>query len=171
MALKKLNSRHKRSKTQIFLALIFLSFTLFLIPIDKSQAVKREQINYFASLRSSEANVRSGPGRIYPVKFTFRARNIPVLVVTEYDNWNEIKDYEGQTGWISKSLLTKKRSLMVRTSRNTINMHKRNNLESKVILKLQTNVIGKYLGCKEEWCKMEIDKEKGWVQKKYLFGH
>lgn len=154
------------------LSTIILAFFLFLPnSLAQSQNYQQKKFNYFVSLRSNETNVRSGPGRIYPIKFTYKAKNIPLIVIGEYDNWNEIKDYEGQTGWISKSLLTKKRSLMIRTSKSYVKMHSKQNEKSRIIYKVENNVIGKYLKCSIDWCKIEIEGKEGWIKKTYLFGY
>ncbi len=126
--------------------------------------------NYFASFRANETNVRSGPGANYPIKFTFKIKAIPVRVINEYDNWSEIEDYEGQTGWVSQSLITKKRTLMVRTSKSFINMHSKNNEKSRILYRLENNVIGDYIKCTEDWCAIKVNNKKGWVQKPDLHG-
>lgn len=150
---------------------IFLSFFFTLIFISFPTLASRTitEVNYFASLRN-ETNVRSGPGQNYPIKFTFKLRGLPVRVISEYDNWNEIEDYEGQTGWVTQSLLTKKRTLMVRTTKSFINMHSKNNEKSRIIFRLENNVIGDYLKCAEDWCGIKINNKKGWVQKGDLYG-
>lgn len=130
-----------------------------------------EEQDFFASLRASETNVRAGPGQHYPIKFTFKARGVPVHVVSEYDNWNEIEDYEKQTGWVSKSLLTKKRTLMVQTSQDPINMYSKKNEKSRVIFRLKNHVIGDYMGCEGDWCMIEIEGKKGWVNKGLVYGN
>jgi SH3-like domain-containing protein len=127
-------------------------------------------VNYFASLRANETNVRAGPGQNYPIKFSFKLRGIPVRVINEYDNWNEIEDFEGQSGWVTQSLLTKKRTLLVRTTKNFINMHRKNNEKSRIIFRLENNVIGDYLKCLEDWCGIKINGKKGWVLKDEVFG-
>lgn len=142
-----------------------------LMCFDVYGARKIEQKDYFASIRASKANIRSGPGQHYPVKFTFNARSIPVHVVSEYDNWNEIKDYQDNTGWINKSLLTKRRSLIIITSLNRISMYNKPDDKSRMLLYLKNFVIGDYLECKDDWCRMKIEGKKGWVRKNHLFGH
>jgi SH3-like domain-containing protein len=129
-----------------------------------------QETNYFASLRASETNVRSGPGQSYPIKFTYKIKSIPVRVINEYDNWSEIEDYEKQTGWINQSLLTKKRTLMVRISKDFTDMHNKDNESSRIIYHLENNVIGEYLKCLENWCGVKINNKKGWVLKADLFG-
>jgi SH3-like domain-containing protein len=136
-----------------------------------SHAVQKiNEVNYFSSFRASETNVRSGPGQNYPIKFTYKVKGIPVRVVSEYDNWNEVEDYEGQTGWVTQSLLTKKRTLMVRTTKSFVNMHGKDSEKSRIIYRLENNVIGDYLKCLEDWCGIKINGKKGWVLKVDLFG-
>jgi len=129
-----------------------------------------QEVNYFASLRSNETNVRAGPGQNYPIKFSFKLRGIPVRVISEYDNWNEIEDYEGQSGWTMQSLVTKKRTVMVRTTKSFVNMHGKNNEKSRIIFHLENGVIGDYSKCIEDWCGIKVNGKKGWVQKVDLFG-
>lgn len=159
-----LDAYASRMTASIFLLIFFLFST-------NSFAAKQiQEVNYFASLRSAETNVRAGPGQNYPIKFTFKLRGIPVRVISEYDNWNEIEDFEGQTGWVTQSLLTKKRTLIVRTSKSFVNMHGKNNEKSRIIFRLENNVIGDYLKCVDGWCGIKINNKKGWVQKVDLFG-
>lgn len=129
------------------------------------------EVNYFASFRSNETNVRSGPGTSYPVKFTFKRRGLPIQVISEYDNWSEVKDFDGETGWVASSLVTKKRTLIIRTKKEFVNMHKKSNEKSTIIFRLKNNVIGNYIKCLEiDWCAIEVKDKKGWVKKDELFG-
>jgi SH3-like domain-containing protein len=154
------------------LLLIFATFIATFIFWQKPAIALQKIIekNYFASLRASETNVRAGPGQNYPIKFTFKLRSIPVRVISEYDNWNEIEDYESQSGWVSQNLLTKKRTLMVRTQKPIVNMHAKEAAKSRVIFKLENNVIGNYIKCSEDWCLLKINNKKGWVEKSELWG-
>jgi SH3-like domain-containing protein len=126
--------------------------------------------NYFASLRASETNVRAGPGSNYAIKFTFKMRGLPVKVISEYDNWSEIKDYEGDTGWINQNLITKKRMVMIRTAKSFVNMHSKTSIKSKIILRMENKVIGEFIKCSNDWCGVKISGEKGWVEKSDLWG-
>src|SRR6266404_7272510 len=48
----------------------------------------------FASLRSDEVNVRTGPGTRYPVDWVFKRKGMPVEIVAEYENWRKIRSEE-----------------------------------------------------------------------------
>ncbi len=152
--------------------LLRLLFILQISAIAQAFAAEKlvEEKNYFASLRGAETNVRAGPGQHYPIKFTFKSRGVPVRVISEYDNWNEIEDYEGQSGWVSQSLLTKKRTILVRTNKEYIDLHSKNNEKSRILYHLENNVIGQYLKCVEDWCAIEVNDKKGWVKKNEIYG-
>lgn len=150
---------------RLFAFLLTLSFSFSAFGAQKIQ-----EVNYYSSFRSAETNVRAGPGQNYPVKFTYKLKGIPVRVISEYDNWNEIEDYEGHTGWVSQSLLTKKRTLMVLTNSDFIKMHSKPNEKSRVFFYLEDYVIGDYLGCKNDWCNIKINGKKGWVKREEVFG-
>jgi SH3-like domain-containing protein len=126
--------------------------------------------DYFASLRASETNVRAGPGQDYPKKFTFKIRGIPVKVISEYDNWCEIKDYDGETGWVNQNLLTKKRTVMVKTQKSFINLYSNSTEKSKILLKLEKNVVADLIECNKVWCNVKISGKKGWLERKELWG-
>ncbi|NBV06213.1 MAG: hypothetical protein EBS06_03130 [Proteobacteria bacterium] len=149
--------------TSLFLLLIFSA-----TPTYATQKI--QEVNYYASFRAAETNVRAGPGQNYPVKFSYKLKGIPVRVVNEYDNWNEVEDFEKQTGWVSQSLLTKKRTLMIYTAKDFINMYSKNSEKSRVIFHLENNVIGDYLKCLEDWCGIKVNGKKGWVKKAEVFG-
>lgn len=153
-----------------FLLLVIIAFSK-IFSLENSYAARQiNEVNYFASLRSNETNIRSGPGSNYPVKFTFRLKGLPVLVISEYDNWNEIEDYEGQKGWVSQSLISKKRSLLVQTKKKFISLYSRNDEKSRTIFYLENFVIGEYLGCIEDWCNIKVENKKGWVKRNEVFG-
>lgn len=151
---------------------IFAAALLSLLAIQPSFSAPKqiEEVNYLASLRAAETNVRSGPGQNYPVKFTFKMRAIPVRVVSEYDNWNEIEDFEGQSGWVTQSLLTKKRTLLVRITKQFTKMYAKPSEKSRTLLQLENNVVGDFLKCEGAWCAMKVEGKKGWVKKSDLFG-
>src|ERR1700687_1013091 len=51
----------------------------------------------FASLRSDEVNVRTGPGTRYPVDWVFKRKAMPAEIVAEYESWRKIRDWAGGT--------------------------------------------------------------------------
>ena len=129
-----------------------------------------QEVNYFASLRAGETNIRSGPGANYPVKYSFKIKHLPIRVISEYDNWCEIEDYEGSRGWVAQNLITKKRHLMTYSKNKIIEMRANNNNDSRIIYHLENYVIGEYLKCENSWCAIRVNSKKGWVEITDLYG-
>lgn len=152
------------------LTLIRMTALILLLASPAFAAQKIQEVNYYASFRGNETNVRAGPGQNYPVKFTYKIKGIPVRVISEYDNWNEVEDYEKQTGWVSQSLLTKKRTAMVQINTQFINMHTKPSEKSRVIFHLENFVIVDLLGCKDSWCNIKVQGKKGWAKQGNFYG-
>ena len=43
------------------------------------------------SLKNNKVNVRLGPSKTYPVKFIYKNKYLPVLIIDEHYNWRKIK--------------------------------------------------------------------------------
>ena len=80
-------------------------FFLIIFFIQKSLA--SESIN-FLSLKNKEVNVRVGPSKEYPIKFTYQKKYLPLEILDKSETWRKIKDFENNSGWIHISQLSKK---------------------------------------------------------------
>ncbi|MCG8692925.1 MAG: hypothetical protein MI806_17110 [Minwuiales bacterium] len=122
----------------------------------------------FVSLGSSEVNVRTGPGKRYPVSWMFVRRGLPVMVVDEFDHWRRIVDSDGAVGWVHKALLSGRRTALV--SGATRPLFREPNPASSALLLAEENVQGRLLRCEPNWCEVEIADRRGWMQREHLFG-
>jgi len=123
----------------------------------------------FVSVASNEAYVRAGPGRKYPIQWVFKRSGLPVEITLEFDHWRKIRDHEGQAGWIHKSLLSGKRSAMIK-SEDTVSMFRKPEEGSRLIALLEPDVIVSIDECGSIWCRVEASGYKGWVAKENLWG-
>jgi SH3-like domain-containing protein len=123
----------------------------------------------FISLRNDETNVRLGPSLDYPIKFVYKAKNIPIQVIGEYDNWYKIKDKDGEEGWLNRNLTIKKRHLLVIDGTQII--YRRNSVDSAPIFRVEEDVPLEFKKCDGEWCKVELNNKIGWIQKKVVYGY
>ena len=69
---------------------------------------------YWASIASGEAMMRTGPGRNYPGIWLYKRRDLPVRVLQIYPNWRKIEDPDGELGWMLVTLLSDRRTAIVR---------------------------------------------------------
>ena len=68
----------------------------------------------FVSLKSDRVNVRAGPNKDHDVRWVYTRAGMPVEITAEFENWRRIRDWEGAEGWVYHSLLSGKRTAVVR---------------------------------------------------------
>ncbi len=152
----------KRDKNYyIFLVLFFL----IIFFIQKSFA--SESIN-FLSLKNNEVNVRVGPSKKYPIKFTYKKKYLPLEVLDKSETWRKIKDFENNSGWIHISQLSKKKTA-INIIENSI-LYKKATIYSKPLAKLEVGRLVLIKKCDEKWCKISSGEFSGWIKKNYLWG-
>ena len=151
-------------KDKHYLIILFLFFSiLFFIP----KSFANENIN-FLSLKKNEVNLRQGPSFEYPIKFTYKKKYLPVVVIDKSETWKQIKDFKNNTGWIHVSQLSTKKSAI--NNKNNSIVYKRPTIYSKPIVKLEKGRLVLIKKCKQVWCKIATGRYKGWILKKYLWG-
>jgi SH3-like domain-containing protein len=118
----------------------------------------------FASLRSDEVNVRTGPGTRYPVDWVFKRKAMPVEIVAEYENWRKIRDWQGASGWVHQSLLTGKRGFVV--AAHEADVFRTPAPSAEVVAKLEPEVMGEI----RYWCRVSAQGISGWVPRTEIWG-
>tara|TARA_B100000965_G_scaffold260411_1_gene219577 strand:- start:1625 stop:2071 length:447 start_codon:yes stop_codon:yes gene_type:complete len=123
---------------------------------------------YFLTLRYNKVNLRQGPSREYPIKIFYKKKFLPVLIQDQSDNFRKIRDHENNSGWIHVSQLSKKKAAIVIEDKLIVFNNPTIYSKPKVILnKGRLCLITK---CKTQWCKIKVDKYRGWVKKESLWG-
>ena len=122
----------------------------------------------FVSLGSSKVNMRTGPGQRYPIDWVYKRRGLPLEVIGEYDLWRQVRDIDGDEGWMHKQLLTGRRTGLV-TATSAL-LHDKADAASPPVLRAEQGVQGHIDRCEADWCRMEVDGTRGWVQKDALWG-
>ena len=120
---------------------IIYFLTFFVFIIDASSEEK-----YFLTLRNDQVNLRQGPSFKHPIKILYKKKYLPVLVIDISDNFRKIKDHENNSGWIHISQLSKKKAA------------------------LKKGRLCKIIKCKNNWCKIKVNKFTGWIKKEDLWG-
>ena len=123
---------------------------------------------YFLTLRYDKVNLRQGPSKEYPVKIFYKKKFLPVLVQDISDNFRKVRDHENNTGWIHISQLSKKKVAIIIEDEQVL-FHKPT-VYSKPIAILKKGRLAKIIKCKENWCKAQSSKYKGWLKTDGLWG-
>src|SRR6185436_4428916 len=122
----------------------------------------------FASLKSDEVNIRTGPGTRYPVDWVFKRKMMPVEIVAEYENWRKIRDWQGASGWVYQGLLTGKRSFIVPAK--AASLYKTPSAAADVVAKLEPEVMGEIRSCTGDWCRVRVSGASGWLERTQIWG-
>ena len=123
---------------------------------------------YFLTLRNDKVNLRQGPSFEYPVKLFYKKKFLPVVVQDKFDNFRKIRDHENNTGWVHISQLSKKKAALIIDDDQLI--FSKPSIYSKPTAILKKGRLCKVHKCKDEWCKISVEKYKGWVKKNILWG-
>lgn len=127
----------------------------------------------FVSLKADEVNVRRGPGGDHQVAWTYRKAGLPVEIVAEWDNWREIRDADGEEGWVWHSLLTGKRDALVEPwgkPGGALPLRAEPGKDAQVVALLQRNVLAGVARCTGTWCRIHGTGFDGWMPQDRLWG-
>ncbi len=123
----------------------------------------------FASLASDEVNMRTGPGSQYPVRWVYRRRGLPVKIVAESDQWRQVVDPEGETGWIHSSLLSRRHNVLI-TGKQVVEIRRSPNSGARTLLRVEPGVIAELVSCQKDWCLIDLEGDRGWTRRDNLWG-
>jgi len=123
---------------------------------------------YFLTLRNDNVNLRQGPSFDYPIKIFYKKKFLPVLIQDKSDNFRKIRDHENNSGWIHISQLSKKKAAI--TIDDDLILFSNTTIYSNPVAILKKGRLVRINKCKDEWCKVNTGKFKGWLQKRNLWG-
>jgi SH3-like domain-containing protein len=154
------------------------------VPVPASPAPSREEIEQpsigtatglpiprFVSLRSDDVNLRIGPDTRFPIEWSYQRRDLPVMIVREYNQWRRIRDMEGTEGWVHQSTLAGRRTFLVKTPHELI-LRAAAAEASPVVAKLESGVVGRIRACRagNAWCEVSVGGREGFLRRADLWG-
>ncbi len=122
----------------------------------------------FASLGADRVNVRTGPGVRYPVVWVFVRKGLPVEITAEFELWRRIRDIEGSEGWVHKSLLSGRRTVLVKDKVRTF--YRGPDADRLPAFLAEPGVVAQLRGCRGDWCEVQTAGLRGWAPRRYLWG-
>ena len=122
----------------------------------------------FASLKAEKVYLRTGPGQRYPVDWIFLRRGLPVEIVSEFEHWRRIRDWQGTEGWIHRAMLSGRRTVIVKPGLPILRSEP--DPSALVIARVEESVIGRVLECAGEWCRLELAERRGWMRRVHIWG-
>lgn len=123
----------------------------------------------FVSLKSGEVNLREGPSTDHAVSWVYVKRGLPVEVTAEFDNWRRIRDADGVSGWVHKSMLDGRRTVLI-LGGEPLALRRSAEASAAVAAYLAPGVIAALKSCDAARCEVEAGPYDGYVPRDRLWG-
>lgn len=154
--------RNKKKQFQIFI----LITALFFLVAAHAQAE-------MLSVNSDAVNLRSGPGTNFEIKWEY-GKGFPLRVLSKKGDWIRVEDFEKDTGWVYKPLLTTKGHMIVKVNKNKnkkINIRSGPGTKYKIVGKAYYGVVFETLEQNSGWAKVKHETGlEGWIERSLIWG-
>jgi SH3-like domain-containing protein len=115
----------------------------------------------------SVANIRSGPGQNYDILWAVEKYH-PLDVFQKSGQWYHFRDFEGDEGWIHKSLLQKLSSVI--TKKEKCNIRSGPDTRFAISFTVEKGIPFKVLKRKGIWIHIQhADGDKGWIHESLVW--
>ena len=149
----------------MFKKIFFIKILVTFFLLSSFSFVNSEEI--FLSLKKNKVNVRYGPSLESPIKFIYKKINLPIKQIDKQENWRRIIDSKNNSGWIHWSQLKPINSVIL--LKNKILFKKPSNF-SRPLANIKQGRVLVVKKCDDNWCKVQTENLKGWVDNKNLWG-
>jgi SH3-like domain-containing protein len=113
------------------------------------------------------ANIRSGPGTNHNVLWKVE-KYFPIRIIEKSGEWYHFEDFEGDKGWVHKSLVRKISAVI--TNNDACNIRSGPGTSNKIIFTVEKGIPFKVLKRKGSWIQIEhADGDKGWIHKSLIW--
>ena len=149
----------------MFRKIFFIKILIVFFSLSFFSFVYSEEI--FLSLKKNKVNVRYGPSFESPIKFIYKKINLPIKQIDKKENWRRIIDSKNNSGWIHWSQLRPINSVIL--LKDKILFKKPSNF-SRPLANIKKGRVLVVKKCDSNWCKVQTENLKGWVDNKNLWG-
>lgn len=154
---------------RIMLTRVFPASAFLLLGLAVPAAAQEAKVPYWASIRSSEVNMRVGPAEEYQIAWVYSRPQLPLKVLRVKDGWRLVQDPDGGRGWMNQRFLTRQRTAFV-TGKEPADMRQSGDAAGKLLWRLAPGNVGLLGDCDAGWCQFELGKRKGFVEQSRLWG-
>jgi len=113
------------------------------------------------------ANIRSGPGTGHNVVWKVE-QYFPIFVIEKSGEWYRFEDFEGDKGWVHRSLVGKIPAVI--TKNDSSNIRSGPGTTYQVLFSVEKGIPFKVLKRENNWIHIEhADGDKGWIHKSLVW--
>jgi SH3-like domain-containing protein len=123
----------------------------------------------YVSLRSDKAYLREGPSFKHRILWVYKHKGYPFQVIAEYDVWRRLRGPDGTIGWMSASMLTDQRTVLV-TGRARVPLYADPEPRAKLVAWAMPGATARLEACVLRSCRISAPGLKGWIDKEKIWG-
>ena len=142
-------------------------FYIFLLCVPLSVSAR------MVSVAGEDVNLRSGPGTQYAIKWKYGS-GLPLQVIKEQGDWVKVEDFENDSGWLHKDLVSDTGHMVVKVNKNKdqkINIRSGPGTNYKIVGKAYYGVVFKTIKQEKGWAQVKHESGiTGWVKRSLLWG-
>jgi len=113
------------------------------------------------------ANIRSGPGTAYEILWKVEQYH-PIEVIQKQGSWYHFRDFEGDKGWIHKSLVQNKATVI--TTKQKCNVRKGPGTNHAIVFQIEKGIPFLILNRQKSWLHIKhADGDSGWIHKSLVW--
>jgi len=124
---------------------------------------------HYASLKSDKVYLREGPTYKHRVLFVYQRKGYPLQVLAAYDSWRRVRDSDGAVGWISQTMLSDLRTVLV-LGKARADIRAGISPASDVVAKADPGVVARLKACKPRFCQIVAGGVTGWIERDRIWG-
>ena len=120
------------------------------------------------SVKGSTLNMREGPGTHTAVLWELK-RGYPLQITGRKGSWVQVRDFEGDTGWVARSLTGKTPHHVVKSK--VANLRSGPGTQHRIVGRLEYGELLRTREKRADWVRVERSEGvSGWVAKRLLWG-
>jgi SH3-like domain-containing protein len=123
----------------------------------------------FVSLHSDRVNLRTGPGRQYPIEWVLVKKDMPVEVIAQFEHWRQVREWDGTVGWVQEHMVDGRRYVIVAKG-GVRPMFQGPDPATAEVARAQPGVLARLLECSGSMCRVEANEMSGWMRRSDLWG-
>ena len=91
-------------------------------------------------------------------------------MINEYGHWRKVRDWQGDEGWVHRTMLTGRRTAIVVAADSVLRADSR--ADGSIVARLEAGVVGRLVACPAavRACRFAAEGVDGWVDRDALWG-
>jgi SH3-like domain-containing protein len=159
-AVKKRSLFGKRALSSKIIGTLILIIVLTTVGIDAAVAER-------LAIKNDIANIRSGPSTDASILWKVE-KYYPVTIIDKQGDWYLFKDFEGDEGWIHRSLVAPMDTVVVK--RDNCNIRSGPGTDHEILFTAERGIPFKVLQRQGVWLQIQhADGDTGWIHKNLIW--